>query len=242
MNKLAPDRVHEELKLKNLILSENSSKYQNLNSQILVVCEKGHEFYTTLKSIRLSSFVCPICVGKETKGFTDEEKMEIGEKAGYRIIGLDNATYRMGISLFENGKLIYYDLLTFVDDNHIKRLNEIRDLFENKILKEWEPDFVQMEEIQLQRSHATYEVLTKLVGTIEMACDRFDIACNKVRASEWRSTLNINSRDRATDKKKAIELVKTMYGINVNDDIAEAILIGRYRSIIDQKKQVKDLF
>lgn len=237
-----PEWVAAELTAKGFFASENSPKYKNLNSQILVVCEKGHEFYTTLKSVRYSGFMCPVCVGEETKGFKNHKKLAIGKKQGYRIIGLDNATYRMGISLFEDGKLIYYDLLTFRDSDHIRRLNQIRDLFEDEILKEWQPDFIQMEEIQLQRSHATYEILIKLIGTIEMACDRLGVKCDKTRASTWRSALGINSRDRATDKKKAIELVKLMYDIDVNDDVAEAILIGRYRSMVDEKNKVKDLF
>jgi activator of 2-hydroxyglutaryl-CoA dehydratase len=79
------------------------------------------------------SFVCPVCIGEKTKGFT-EPPHELSRKKGYRIIGIDNATRSMGISLFENGKLIYYKLFTYKSGSHIHRLNEIRDIFEEIII------------------------------------------------------------------------------------------------------------
>jgi hypothetical protein len=33
-----------------------------------------------------------------------------------------------------------------------------------------------------------------------------------------------------------------MYGINVGDDVAEAILIGKYRVDLLERKELKDLF
>jgi hypothetical protein len=132
MARIGIKQVEEELADKKLKLTENSS-YENLNSQIEVECEKGHKFITTLKSIRYANFVCPVCVGEKTKGFT-ESPTEIPKKRGYRIIGIDNATYKMGISLFENGVLIYFKLFEFTSNNHIQRLNEIRDLFEQEII------------------------------------------------------------------------------------------------------------
>ena len=44
-----------------------------------------------------------------------------------------------------------------------------------------------------------------------------------------RSHFVINGRDRQKEKEKAIQLVKQMYSITVGDDVAEAILIGKFR-------------
>jgi hypothetical protein len=43
-------------------------------------------------------------------------------------------------------------------------------------------------------------------------------------------------------KAKSIKLVKEMYDIEVSDDVAEAILIAKYRVDLRQKDQIKDLF
>jgi hypothetical protein len=106
VSKLEQGRVAEELQEKGLVMAPDSPEYQNLNSQITVLCQKKHKFTTTLKSIRYASFSCPVCIGEKTKGF-EELPQELPQKKGYRIIGIDNATYNMGISVFDSGKLVY---------------------------------------------------------------------------------------------------------------------------------------
>jgi hypothetical protein len=133
MGRVSLESLKEELKRKGLRLADNSPKYENLNTQIAVYCKNDHRIVTTLKSIRHVGFVCPICVGEKTKGFT-EPPYELPRKKGYRIIGIDNATHNMGISLFEDGKLIYYKLFTYKGGSHIHRLNEIKDTFEETIV------------------------------------------------------------------------------------------------------------
>lgn len=133
MSKLDLTQIKEELARKNLTLAENSPEYENLNSQIIVECSKNHKIHTTLKSVRLSNFTCPVCVGEKTKGFS-EMPTEIPPKKGHRIIGFDNATYNMGVSVFDSGKLVYFKLLKFDSTNHIRRLNQIRDAIENQII------------------------------------------------------------------------------------------------------------
>jgi hypothetical protein len=75
-----------------------------------------------------------------------------------------------------------------------------------------------------------------------MAAERFHVEYDKVRANVWRSHFNINGKDRALQKAKSIKLVKEMYDIEVSDDVAEAILIAKYRADLRQKDQIKDLF
>jgi hypothetical protein len=55
-------------------------------------------------------------------------------KKGYRVVGVDNATYNMGLSIFDSGKLVYFKLLKFDSVNHVVRLNEIRDAFEHVVI------------------------------------------------------------------------------------------------------------
>ena len=48
-----------------------------------------------------------------------------------------------------------------------------------------------------------------------------------VKASEWRKRVGIKGRKRADVKKEAIEMVKELYGLDVSEDEAEAILFCR---------------
>ena len=240
-NKLPLDQLELELKTKSLALKSSYEDYQSLTSPIVVQCLNGHEIHTTLKTIRSKNFTCNLCVGSATKG-DSISSLIVPTKTGYRVIGFDNASHNMGVAIFDSGKLVFYKLLQFNQGTTIQRLNKIRDVLEEQIIPDWEPDIIQIEGIQHQASYATYEVLTKLQGIFEMAADRFGVRIEKDRSSTWRSHFNINRRKREDDKKAAISLVKDMYDIEVTDDIAEAILIAKYRSDMLNKGKIQDLF
>lgn len=239
--KLELETIEKELKAKNLKLISKYEEYKNLNSPITVECLNGHKIETNLNTIRSDNFVCNICVGSST---VDENVSNtlVPEKKGYRIIGFDNASHNMGVAIFDDGKLVYYNLLQFSTGTTLQRLNKIRDLLEKIIIPLWKPDFIQFEGVQHQNSYATYDVLVKLHGIFELACDRFGIQFESTRSSEWRSHHAINKRNREADKKASIQKVKEMYGLVVTDDVAEAILIAKYRSDMRNKKKIADLF
>ena len=51
-----------------------------------------------------------------------------------------------------------------------------------------------------------------------------------------------NAKNRSEQKKQSIAKVKEMYDINVNDDIAEAILLGKYAVDSLKRAETKKLF
>ena len=234
-------QIEYELRQKGLTLESDYSEYKSLNSPITVKCVNGHTIRTNLKTIRLANFSCSQCVGTASRGKHVYTKT-VPQKTGYRVIGFDNASHNMGVSIFDNGKLVYYNLLVFNKGSAAQRLNKIRDTLENQILPLWEPDFIQFEAVQHQNSYATYDVLIKLQGVFEMACERFGIKYESTRSSVWRSHFAINKRKREDDKKAAIQTVKEMYDIDTTDDVAEAILIAKYRVDIENKGKIEDLF
>lgn len=240
-NKLSLEELSREIEAKGFKLISKYEQYKNISSFILIECEKGHKIQTNLKAIRNSNFACAFCAGKATKA-KFVSSVEVPKKQGYRIIGFDNASHNMGVAIFDNGKLVYYRLLRFTEGTAIQRLNKIRDFLEDEIIQNWEPDFIQIESVHHKNNYNLYEVLTKLHGIFEMACDRFGIDFDSVRSSQWRGHFVINSRSREKDKESAIKLVKDMYQIDVNDDVAEAILITKYRSDMQKKDNVKTLF
>ena len=95
------------------------------------------------------------------------------------------------------------------------------------MIKNWQPDFIVFEDIQYQNNYNTYKKLAMLLGTIIVAAKRGNVKHNEIQPVTWRSHFQIGGT-REVAKSKAINLVQTMYGITVVDDIAEAILIGRY--------------
>ena len=87
--------------------------------------------------------------------------------------------------------------------------------------------FVFIEGVQVQRNPRVYEVLAKLAGALEVMLYESGYLVNVVKASEWRKRVGIKGRKRADVKKEAIEMVKELYGLEVSEDEAEAILICR---------------
>lgn len=233
--------IERELSQKNLKLVSDYEDYKNINSLIVVECIEGHKIHTTLESTRSPNFTCSICVGDASVADHVSTK-KVPPKKGQRIVGFDNATHNMGVAIFDDGKLVYYNLLQFTSGSAIQRLNKIRDLLEEEIFPIWKPDIVQIEGIQHQNSYRTYEVLIKLHGLFEMAADRFGVQLESDRSNQWRSHHNINKRNRAADKRAAIQKVKEMYNIDVGDDIAEAILITKYRVDLEGRQELVDLF
>ena len=67
-------------------------------------------------------------------------------------------------------------------------------------------------------------LLGNTLAAIRAAHIKYETVLSKV----WRSHFTIGGTTRIQQKTAAIKLIKTMYGIDVNDDIAEAILLGKY--------------
>lgn len=242
MAKVEKSQLIQELKEKHLYLESDYEDYKNLIAPIKVRCMNDHVIETNLKTIRASSFTCPICVGQATKGFKNEP-VSIPTKKGFRVVGFDNSSQNIGVSIFDDGKLVYYGVFRFTEGTAIQRISKIRDLLEDRILPLWEPDFIQMEDVQLQQNQfRTYDVLLKVLGIFEVACVRFGKPYEKDRSSVWRAHFGINKKKRTLEKQLAIKLVKDMYDIDVGDDTAEAILIGKYRVDMINKGKLKDLF
>ena len=105
MGRLSEVDVLKELKIKNLSLKSPFTDYKSVTSQISVTCLNGHEIQTNLKTIRLASFSCPICVGKASKGF-DKVATIVPPKTGYRVVGFDNASHKMGVAILDDGKQV----------------------------------------------------------------------------------------------------------------------------------------
>lgn len=241
-NRLSLQEIEKELSIKGLTLLSNYSDYKNLSSPITVACINGHKIETNVNTIRSDSFVCNVCIGNASIGDDVNMGGKIPKKNGHRVVGFDNASHNMGVAIFDDSKLVYYDLVQFTVGNATQRLNKIRDFLEDEVLAKWEADIIQIEDVQFQYNYNVFGVLMKLQGVFELACDRANIPIVKVKSTEWRGHHGINNKNRAKDKAAAINKVSEMYGINVGDDVAEAILITKFYVDRRSVKKLKSLF
>lgn len=220
----------------------NAEEYENLEATNLkMTCKEGHTFITSLKIVRdLKGFNCPQCDKQEV---SYNRKPPMKRSGTYRIMAFDQATQNFGVSIYDSGKLVYYDVIHFIGGTE-ERLVDIAQ-FIAKSCKEWEPDYVMFEDIQLHagayNGYQTFKVLAELLGVVKVMLQIQGIRHSCVLNKVWQAHFGIGGKDRATQKANVIKKVKELFNIQVNDDIADAILIDKYASILHEQatKKVK---
>ena len=218
----------------------NIETYKNLDTQLSLVCKNGHCIEASIKTVRNPNFKCPYCDGKSSSGaaiLLEQPPL----KSGYRIVAIDNASHNAGVSVFDDGKLVFYHLYNYAGDT-IDRLLKNRQFLEDIVALQWKPDLVVIEDIQYQNNIQTFKTLAMLLGNSLVCMRAHNIRTETVLSKVWRSHFIINGKTRLQEKSQAIEKVKAMYNIDVNDDVAEAILLGKYAVDAIRKAAVKKLF
>ncbi len=235
MAKLSKEKIAEEVAAKGFELVD-ASNYENINSEIDVKCKNGHTFRTSLVSVRSVSFCCPHC---DRTLFVNPNV--VPQKNGYRVIAFDQATEKFGLSIFDNGELVFYNLYSFT--GHLdNRLTQIRNFIRDVVIKEWKPDYIVMEDIQQQHGAVlTYKVLAMLLGVLQVECFTAKVPYEIVSPNVWRKYAGTCGKTRLEEKKLSVITVQEKYGVRVNDDVAEAILIGRYGAHV-HKQEIKMAF
>ena len=82
----------------------------------------------------------------------------------------------------------------------------------------------------LFRSATTTKALSGLLYDLLVEFRKKELLVVQARPSEWRSKCGIKGKCREELKNNAINHVKTVYNIDVNDDEADAICIAEYGS------------
>lgn len=222
------------------ITCRSIESYKNLTEPMDFICSNKHEFCSTVQAIRSSRFKCPHCVGAESRKKTIR-RLIVPEKCGYRVVGIDNATNNIGLSIFDDGKLSFYSSYSFDGETH-DRITKNRNFIVNTVLAEMKPDFVILEDIQQQANVNTFKTLSMLLGSTITALKNGDTPFETTLSVVWRNHFQIKGKTRIEKKAAAIKLVETMYQLKVNDDIAEAILLGKYAVDMLNKAAIKKLF
>jgi Holliday junction resolvasome RuvABC endonuclease subunit len=215
----------------------NLSDYKTLDSELCITCSQGHKFASNFRNIRDDRFKCLACEGKNSLGALMFGK-EPPAKNGKRIVAIDNATQNAGVAVFDNGKLVHQELRTFEGET-VDRMIQNRHFIMDVVAKQWHADLVIIEDIQMQNNVKLFKVLAMLSGNTQTALKEAEIPYELVLSTVWRSHYMINGK-RVADKAQAIDKVANMYGIIVADDVAEAILLGKYAvDTISDKKPIK---
>ena len=226
--------------VKNALEAENwqlvSETYKNLKTPLDMICPKGHAQSQTFDNWRKHK-ICDACMAGDPYEIK-KNKVPPKDEDTQRILALDAATNITGYAIYDNKVLVGYGIYkTNSSYSATERINQVKNWL-RVALKEWEPDFVGIENIQLQSYGTnaaqtqvkTFQTLANLQGVLLDTIFEAGIDSDLVRPSEWRSYCGINDGDTHRDaKKKAAQAkVKIWYDMLCTEDEADAICIGKY--------------
>lgn len=149
------------------------------------------------------------------------------------ILAIDASTKSTGYAVFDRGKLITYGCLTASSNDLINRIKKII-LELTEVFNNYKIDTIVLEEVRPEdgmQNIKTHRALMWLQGAIAMLAHEIDktIEIEYMYPSQWRKHCGIGTGrgiKRDVVKQRDIEFVKKTYGLDVNDDIADAIGIG----------------
>lgn len=150
-----------------------------------------------------------------------------------KILGLDTSTTSTGYAVLDNEKLIscgtiktpkkadLLDKIIYIEE-HIKQ-----------IIKAKEVDFIVIEDLAVTRSASTTKALAGLLYHLLTEFRKRELLVVQARPSTWRSVCDIKGKCRKELKENAIQHVKDVYNIDVNDDEADAICIAEFGNSLE---------
>lgn len=145
-----------------------------------------------------------------------------------RIVGIDGATKKSGVAVFDDGKYVTHKLFSFTGDADV-RIPKMMMAICN-FIKEYAPDKIIMEKSMLTNNIDTVQKLSNLAGAVMFYCYNKGIPFEHQYPSQWRKKIGLTQGSKVKKevlKAEAIAAVKQEYGLDLTDDEAEAILITR---------------
>ena len=149
---------------------------------------------------------------------------------GTKTVSIDSSSRKTGMALFIDGKLDMYEL---IDLSTNKEPTETRINVMGKnillLLSHWQPEIVYIEEPQGHGCNLKLvNILCQIIGIVRGWCIDHKAYFEIVHPSVWRKYLGMSQggKKREELKSESMRIVKEKYGIEVNDDMADAINIG----------------
>lgn len=211
-----------------------SETYENLDTEMIFECDKGHRIYSPWKKLR-NKCECPACA--QNKLITPDGKIVPKPHGARRVLALDQASHTSGFAIYDNKKLVFYGTFVTSDESEDGRIDQVK-IWLLSMIKAWAPDYIAIEGIQYQdkneaageakTSVTLFQTLARLQGVLLNVCYEANIPHEVCPTNTWRHFCGVKGRSRA-DKKRSMQLlVEEWYQIKVSDDIADAIGIGHY--------------
>lgn len=159
-----------------------------------------------------------------------------------RLCSFDTSTNASGVATFDNGLLVDYQLFDFSKNKDTEsRINQMGKAL-LQYLKKQKPDIIWIEHPQGNgRNVSMVGKLCEIIGIVRAYAIEKKIDFHELMPSEWRKYCGIKqgSKNRNELKQLSINYVKEKLGIDVNNDVADAISIGY--GVINYYNELKEV-
>lgn len=145
-----------------------------------------------------------------------------------KMISLDTSTRSTGFAVWSNGRLGRTGFITREKwEEFPKMLTKLWDF-----LNKERPDIVVTELTVVTRNAQTQRSLTEMLAVCTLWCELNGRTYYEMRPTSWRKIVgekldNKAPKKREELKKWSVSLAKDLCGKDVNDDTADAILLGK---------------
>lgn len=142
-----------------------------------------------------------------------------------RLLALDQASQVSGYAVFdENGSLISYGKIG-TEGETVDRIISLANKV-NSIIEEFNIEEVVLEDIYYSGNVETFKVLSFTMAGLLFLLHKKNIPYGILNATIWKSKCGVKGKNRPEQKRNAQKFVEREYGLNVIQDIADAVCIG----------------
>ena len=149
------------------------------------------------------------------------------------LISIDASTHSSGIAIYKHDKLQQTECITASSADLFNRIRVMVDGIKEILIKNPDLQYVVLEQVRQEGfiNIKTYKALMYLQGCLNMMIHQNfkHLTVQFLYPTEWRKVCKIKQGrgvQRETQKALDIEWVKQNFGIDVNDDIADAVGLG----------------
>lgn len=144
-------------------------------------------------------------------------------------MAIDQATTVSGLAIFENNRLVKYNIVELKKSDDISvRMEQMIKKLSNQIIEN-KVDHVVFEDVSLQTNVATLILLARIQGALICTCVMNNIEFDIYRPTFWRKCLSMRQSrgiKRPELKQQAKDFVFNKYGLTLKEDMCDAICIG----------------
>ena len=156
------------------------------------------------------------------------------------ILGIDASSQKTGLALYNKG-LVGHALLDFSYNREYMERFKLMAKGIHRYIEDNRPDVVYAEDTWEKgggfNNTATLKKLSYLLGAVMYMCSERNVPFNFIYPSEWRKVIGFKTGGLKRDelKRLSIDYVAENYGMDVNDDVADAICIAEAGHILNNK-------